>query len=185
MLRIVIATSRGLFQGDGPGEIARELAAACDRAGHAAALLVLPRPPLGAEFRAHLAAWLTGVRRDEAGNRTDRLISLAYPAFALRHPRHVAWLGKRNEEYYEKWPETASRLTAGRRLNARFHRYIMGNFDNYFLQRNVARLFAQTPQTARLLERHHQLDPVPVLPVPAVGAAEWDDVLSTLLAAEP
>ena len=65
--------------------------------------------------------WRTGctdVGRRRAGRPVDQVISLRYPSYAVRHPRHVCWLNHTMREYYDLWPRFAAvdcRRAAGSR----------------------------------------------------------------------
>ena len=45
------------------------------------------------------------------GQPIDQVISLRYPSYAVRHPRHVCWLNHTMREYYDLW----DRFSAGAR----------------------------------------------------------------------
>ena len=71
--------------------IARELTSALRDAGHDARIVTTPQNRFGRQASAYLATWLTDVRSSE-GHPIDQVISLRYPSYAVRHPRHVCWL---------------------------------------------------------------------------------------------
>ena len=88
--------------------IARSLRQALREAGHQAEILVTPQNRFGRQASAYLATWLTDVGMSD-GQPIDQVISLRYPSYAVRHPRHVCWLNHTMREYYDLW----GRFTAG------------------------------------------------------------------------
>ena len=88
-MRIAVVTSSPPFVEGGHLVIARELVRACRDLGHAAELVVTPQNRFGRQGAAYLAAWLTDVGLAADGGAVDQVISLRYPAFAVRHPRHT------------------------------------------------------------------------------------------------
>ena len=91
-MRVLVVTSSPPFVEGGHLVIARELVRACRAGGHTADLVVTPQNRFGRQGAAYLAAWLTDVGVTADGQPVDRVISLRYPAFAVRHPRHTCWL---------------------------------------------------------------------------------------------
>ena len=53
---------------------------------------------------------MTDVSLAHDGHTVDQVISLRYPAYAVRHDRHVVWLNHRMREYYDLWDQFARRL---------------------------------------------------------------------------
>ena len=78
--------------------IARALARALGEAGHDARVIVTPQNPFGQQASSYIATWLTNVRSSD-GQPIDQVISLRYPSYAVRHPRHVCWLNHTMREY--------------------------------------------------------------------------------------
>ena len=99
--------------------IARELTRALREAGHDASILVTPQNGFGRQASAYLATWRTDVTTSE-GRPIDQVISLRYPSYAVRHPRHVCWLNHTMREYYDLWPQfSADAESAGPAQGAR------------------------------------------------------------------
>jgi glycosyltransferase involved in cell wall biosynthesis len=90
--------------------IARELTRALRESGHEANIIVTPQNRFGRQASAYLATWLTDVTSTE-GKPIDRVISLRYPSYAVRHPRHVCWLNHTMREYYDLWPTFSATLS--------------------------------------------------------------------------
>jgi len=75
------------------------------------------------------------------GHTVDQVISLRYPAYALRHPQHVVWLNHRMREYYDLWEQFSAGLSWKNRLKEGVRRALIHRADRYLLQRRAARLF--------------------------------------------
>jgi glycosyltransferase involved in cell wall biosynthesis len=72
------------------------------------------------------------------------VISLRYPSYAVRHPRHVCWLNHTMREYYDLWDRFSSGLSRRGLLKERVRRRLIHAADRYLLSRNVSRLFVQS-----------------------------------------
>jgi glycosyltransferase involved in cell wall biosynthesis len=123
--------------------IARALTQALREAGHDADIIVTPQNRFGRQASAYLATWLTDVGRS-GGHRIDQVISLRYPSYAVRHPRHVCWLNHTMREYYDLWDRFSGALSSRGRLKERVRRRMLHAVDRYLLTRNVSRLFVQS-----------------------------------------
>ena len=123
--------------------IARELTRALQEAGHQAHVIVTPQNPFGQQASAYLATWLTNVRSTE-GQAIDQVITLRYPSYAVRHPRHVCWLNHTMREYYDLWGRFSASLSPQGRAKERVRRLAIHAADRYLLTRNVTRLFVQS-----------------------------------------
>ncbi len=123
--------------------IARSLVQALREAGHAADIIVTPQNRFGRQGAAYLATWLTDVGRSGA-ERIDQVISLRYPSYAVRHPRHVCWLNHTMREYYDLWDSFSATLSPQGRVKERLRRTAIHVADRYLLTRNVSRLFVQS-----------------------------------------
>ncbi len=123
--------------------IARSLAEALREAGHDADIVVTPQNRFGRQASAYFATWLTDVG-SSAGHPIDQVISLRYPSYAVRHPRHVCWLNHTMREYYDLWEQFSAPLSPQGRLKERIRRTAIHAADRYLLTRNVSRLFVQS-----------------------------------------
>lgn len=128
-MRILIATSALPFAAGGNRVIAEELLRTAREAGHQAEILITPQNPYGRQCAAYLANRLTEVRRGDDGLPVDRLISLRYPAFFLRHPRHVCWLNHRMREFDDLWPQHRAELSPFGRFKGIIRRRILSSLD--------------------------------------------------------
>lgn len=124
--------------------IARALVNALRESGHEAEMLSTPQNRFGRQFAAYLATRLTDVGRTGLDQDIDRLISIRYPSFVLKHPRHVCWLNHRMREYYDLWNQWSATLGSKGRLKESWRRYWIHRADRYFLKKNVNKVFAQS-----------------------------------------
>src|SRR5690349_315966 len=120
--------------------IARSLVQALREAGHTADIVVTPQNRFGRQASAYLATWFTDVGAAD-GHAIDRVISLRYPSYAVRHPTHVCWLNHTMREYYDLWVRFSAGLGAAGRVKERARRLGIHTVDRYLLTRNVSRLF--------------------------------------------
>ena len=128
--------------------IARSLVQALRDEGHDAQVLVTPQNRFGRQGAAYLATWLTDVGWSE-GRRIDRVITLRYPSYAVRHEQHVCWLNHTMREYYDLWERFSGGLGVRGRLKERVRRTLIHAADRYLLTRNVHRLFTQSEAIRR------------------------------------
>jgi glycosyltransferase involved in cell wall biosynthesis len=142
-MRIAIVTSSPPMAEGGHMVIARELKRALLQSGHDAHIVVTPQNRFGRQASAYLATWLTDVGSAE-GRPIDQVISLRYPSYAVRHPRHVCWLNHTMREYYDLWDRFSGALSARGRVKERVRRALIHAADKYLLTRNVTRLFVQS-----------------------------------------
>ena len=143
MSRVAVVTSSPPLSEGGHLVIARALAAALRDEGHEAGVVVTPQNRFGRQFSGYLATWLTDVGWSDGGP-VDRVISLRYPSYAVRHPNHVCWLNHTMREYYDLWDRFSVTLSERGRLKERVRRSFIRQADRYFLTRNVRRVFVQS-----------------------------------------
>ena len=123
--------------------IARELTRALCAAGHDAHMVVTPQNRFGRQAAAYLATWLTDVGSSD-GRPINQVISLRYPSYAVRHPRHVCWLNHTMREYYDLWDRFSASLSPQARVKERIRRGFIHAADRYLLTRNVTKLVVQS-----------------------------------------
>jgi glycosyltransferase involved in cell wall biosynthesis len=143
MSRIAVVTSSPPMVEGGHMTIARALVQALRAEGHRAEVVVTPQNPFGRQASAYIATWLTDLR-ESGPEKIDQVISLRYPSYAVRHPRHVCWLNHTMREYYDLWDRFSASLSPQGRLKERVRRAAMHRADRYLLTRNVTRLFVQS-----------------------------------------
>lgn len=151
--RILVVTSGALFVRGGHLTIAEETAAALRRAGHLAEVLVTPQNRFGRQASAYLSTWMTDVSQTADGHPVDQVISLRFPSYAVRHPRHVCWLNHRMREYYDLWDRFTRGLGRRGRLKEGARRRVFHTVDHWLLTRNVTRLLAQSRTIQARLRR--------------------------------
>jgi glycosyltransferase involved in cell wall biosynthesis len=150
MSRIAVVTSSPPMVEGGHMVIARSLVEALREAGHAAEIVVTPQNRFGRQASAYVATWLTDVGSAE-GAPIDQVISLRFPSYAVRHPRHVCWLNHTMREYYDLWDRFSGGLGPAGLVKARVRRVAIHAADRYLLTRNVSRLFVQSRTIQRRL----------------------------------
>ena len=153
MARIAVVTSSPPFVDGGHLVIARELVRALRDAGHGADLIVTPQNRFGRQGAAYLANWLTDVGLAADGQPIDQVISLRYPAFAVRHPRHVLWLTHLMREYYDLWESWSAGLSWKNRIKEGTRRAAIHRADRYFLTTHCARRFVIAGVVQRRLQQ--------------------------------
>lgn len=150
MATVLVVTSSPPRVEGGHLVIGRELVAALQADGHVAELVITPVNPFG-QSTAYAKTWLTDVRRTRAGKPVDRVISLRYPSYAVRHPSHVSWLNHRMREYYDLWDQFSARLSWKNQLKEGVRRRLLHTADGWLLRHNVRRIFAQSRTIQRRL----------------------------------
>src|SRR5574341_2547500 len=153
MSTIAVVTSSPPFVEGGHLVIARSLVRALRDHGHQADLVTTPQNRFGRQGAAYLANWLTDVGRSADDRPVDRVISLRYPSYAVRHPSHVCWLNHTMREYYDQWDAFSRPLSWKGHLKERTRRRLIWTADRYLLTRNVHKLFAQSRTIQQRLER--------------------------------
>ncbi len=152
MSTLAVVTSRPPFVEGGHLVIARSLVAALREGGHEADLVVTPQNRLGRQAAAYLATWLTDVGRTHDDRPIDQVISLRYPSYAVRHPRHVCWLLHPVREYYDRWEAFSRPLSWKGRLKENARRRLVWAADRYLLAHRVSKLFVISAIVQRRLE---------------------------------
>jgi glycosyltransferase involved in cell wall biosynthesis len=158
MSAVLVVTSAPPGVEGGHLVIARALESALTEAGHRADVVTTPSNRFGRQGAAYLANWLTDVGRLGDGTPVDVVISLRYPSYAVRHPRHVCWLNHTMREYYDLWDEFSASLSPQGRLKEGIRRQIVHAADNYLLKRNVTRVLALSETVRARLRRWNGID---------------------------
>ena len=153
MAAIAVVTSSPPLTEGGHLVIARALVRALEDAGHQAGLVTTPSNRFGRQGAAYLANWLTDVGLDGSGQPVDQVITLRYPSYAVRHPRHVCWLNHTLREYYDLWDRFSGGLSAQGRVKESVRRRVIHAADTYCFRHHVTRLFAQSESVKARLER--------------------------------
>lgn len=133
--------------------IARSLAQALRDQGHTSGIVCTPQNRFGRAASAYAATWLTDVGLTGDGRLVDQVISLRYPSYAVRHPRHVCWLNHTIREYYDLWERFRATLSRRTAVKEYLRRAATHRVDRYLLTRNVDKLFVQSRTIQQRLER--------------------------------
>ncbi len=143
--------------------IARSLVDALREAGHQADIIITPQNRFGRQASAYVATWLTDVTMAD-GQPIDQAISLRFPSYAVRHPKHVCWLNHTMREYYDLWDSFSATLSRRGLIKERVRRRGMHAADRYLLGRNVSKLFVQSETVGRRLAMWPELRPQVLYP---------------------
>lgn len=174
MSRIAVVTSSPPMVEGGHMVIARSLVQALRDAGHSAGVVVTPQNRFGQQASAYLATWLTDVGSSE-GQPIDQVISLRYPSYAVRHPKHVCWLNHTMREYYDLWDRWTGGLGTAGRWKERTRQLAIHAADRYLLTRNVSRLFVQSRTIQRRLAMWPELQSTVLYPPAPQRAYRCDE----------
>src|ERR1700754_2450917 len=115
-MRVAVVTSTPWFVDGGHLVIGRCLVQALRDEGHQAEFLLTPQNRFGRQAAAYLATWLTDVGLGADGRAIDRVISMRFPSYAIRHPSHVCWLNHTMREYYDLWGTFSASLRWEKRV---------------------------------------------------------------------
>jgi len=159
-LNVAVVTSSPPGVEGGHLVIARALARALERSGHRSEVVTTPDYGFGQLTRTDRAAGSTDV------SRFDRVVSLRYPSFAVRHPRHVCWLNHTMREYYDLWPRFAASISWRNQIKEGFRRAILHGADGWLLRHNVSRVVAQSKTVAQRLAGTFEIRSDVVYPPP-------------------
>jgi glycosyltransferase involved in cell wall biosynthesis len=133
--------------------MARALVQAFRATGHRSDLIVTPQNRFGRQGAAYLANWLTDVGRTHDDQPIDRIVTLRYPSYAVRHPAHVCWLNHTMREYYDQWENFSRPLSWKGRIKEGTRRRLIWRTDKYLLTRQVRKLFVISATVQKRLER--------------------------------
>jgi glycosyltransferase involved in cell wall biosynthesis len=150
---VAVVTSSPPFVEGGHLVIARGLVQALRADGHETDLILTPQNRFGRQGAAYAATWLTDVGRTHDGRDVDQVISLRYPSYAVRHPRHVCWLLHTMREYYDQWDAFSRPLSWKGRIKEQTRRRLVWAADRYLLRHHVKRLFVISATVQRRLQR--------------------------------
>ena len=174
MATIAIVTSAPPLTEGGHLVIARALQQALAAAGHQSGIVTTPGNRFGRQGSAYLATWLTDVGMTGAGGRIDQIISLRFPSYAVRHPRHVCWLNHTMREYYDLWDAFSVGLSQRARLKEGVRRRLIHAADSRLLRAGRVRVLAQSKTVAERLRRWNRVDADVLYPPPPPRAYRCD-----------
>ena len=151
MATVAVVTSSPPFAEGGHLVMARELVRALNEEGHHAGLIVTPQNRFGRQASAYLAAWCTDVGMAHEERKVDQVVSLRFPGYAVRHPRHVLWLNHRMREYYDLWDQFRAHLSWKGALKERTRRALLHRVDKTLLMRMQRRFVISGTVQQRLV----------------------------------
>lgn len=169
-MRILVTANHAPFlHGGGERHIAN-LCAALRAAGHDVALLQLPFKFAPESDIERLMAFCDGYDLSAPnGQQVDRVISLQFPGYGVRHPRHVVWLMHQHRAVYELFDarEATPALAHLRDAIAAYDRRVLGK---------VSRRYANSRRVAERLLQHNGLDATPLYhPPPGAEQLRCDE----------
>jgi glycosyltransferase involved in cell wall biosynthesis len=165
-VRILIASTYVPFIRGGGTKIVDDLRAELLARGHDTDTALLPLYSDWTTVPDQTAAIRLLDVTESCGNRIDRLITVRYPAYALRHPSKVAWFIHHHRDAYDLWgtpwggmPDTPL---------GRHHRDLMRRSDDLYL-RECRKVFTNSQVVADRVRKFNRLEPDGVLypPLPA------------------
>ena len=173
-MRVAVVTSAPLFVEGGHLVIARALVQALRDEGHDASMLLTPQNRFGRQGAAYAATWFTDVGMGDGNTAVDRVISLRYPSYAVRHPNHVVWLNHTMREYYDQWESFSATLSWKARIKEGVRRTFIHAADRYLLTKNVRKVYAQSRTIAARLQRWGAIPSEVLYPPPPPRAYRCD-----------
>lgn len=183
MAVVTIVTSAPPLVEGGHLVLARSLERALLEAGHRAGIVTTPSNRFGRQGPAYLANWLTDVGVTGAGERVDQVISMRFPSYAVRHPRHVCWLVHTMREYYDLWDRFSAGLSPQGRIKERARRTMVRAADTYFLKHHTTKIFTISGAVRDRLARWNGLPATVLHPPPPQRAYRCDEYGDYLFAA--
>jgi len=154
-MRFLVVTSYVPFEMGGNERLALALVKELKKRGHAADYLFTPQNRhyiFRSLMAGYVANYLTDVKEVD-GKRIDRVVTIKFPSFAVRHPVQLCWFAHRQREYYDQWEEWFAyqkQIGAGRRR--KIQRVILHRIDNYLLSHHVKRMFSISQNVANRLK---------------------------------
>jgi glycosyltransferase involved in cell wall biosynthesis len=164
--RVLVVTSDVAFVEGGHLTIARATVRALRELGHEADLMCTPQNRFGRQLSAYRATRLTDVGMDGLGRPIDRVISLRFPSYAVKHPVHICWLNHRMREYYDLWDDLKARLSWKGRIKEGARRFLIHHIDRRLLTRSVRKLYTISGEVSRRLERWGRIPSEVLYPPP-------------------
>jgi glycosyltransferase involved in cell wall biosynthesis len=164
--RVLVVTSDVAFVEGGHLAMARSAVRALRELGHEADLMLTPQNRFGRQLGAYWATRLTDVGMDGLGRTIDRVVSLRFPSYAVKHPVHICWLNHRMREYYDLWDDLKSQLTWKGRIKESARRFLIHRLDGRLLRHNVRKVFTISGEVKARLERWGRIPAEVLYPPP-------------------
>lgn len=169
--KVIIVTSDVPFVRGGHRIIAENTCEALLRAGCTAEVHYTPQNRFGRQISAYLINRLTDLNYTEDGSGVDRLISMRFPSYAVKHPDHILWLVHRLREYYDLWDDFKEQLGIKGRVAETSRRFIIRRLDSYFLKHNVKKIYTISRQVSDRLKKWGGFDSEVLYP--PVAPVNW------------
>lgn len=166
-MKVVVVTSDVPFIYGGHIVLAEELTKQLNKNGYEAVLWKTPQNKFGHQLSAYLANYLTDLTETGYGGKIDAVISLRFPAYAVKHPKHICWLNHRMREYYDLWYKFCANLSFLNLIKENVRKFIIHRIDTYLLKHNVKKLFAQSKNIQNRLRKWGKIESEVLYP-PAV-----------------
>jgi glycosyltransferase involved in cell wall biosynthesis len=155
-MRILVTANHAPFLHGGGERHVDNLCAALRAGGHEVALFRLPFKFSPESDIARLMAFCDGYDVSAPnGQHVDRLISLQFPGYGMRHPQHVVWLMHQHRAVYELFDARAATPELARLREA------IVAYDQRSLA-GVTRRFANSRRVAERLLQHNGLEAAPL-----------------------
>jgi len=151
--KVIIVTSDVPFVCGGHRIIAENTRDALQSAGCLAEVHYTPQNRFGRQISAYLINRLTDLNYTEDGSGIDRLISMRFPSYAVKHPDHILWLVHRLREYYDLWEDFRKQLGIKGTVVESTRRFIIHRLDGYFLKHNVKKIYTISRQVSERLQK--------------------------------
>lgn len=166
MKKICVVTSYIPFVHGGNEILAENLAKKLKDSGYGSWVTYIPQNPFGKQLSAYLSARFTDLEFRGCDNEIAQVISLKFPAYAVKHENHVCWLSHRMREYYDLWDEFSSGLPSiSYRIKEQIRRFAIQRLDNYFLKR-VKKIYAISENAGIRLKKWGGMEAEVVYPPP-------------------
>jgi glycosyltransferase involved in cell wall biosynthesis len=151
--KVIIVTSDVPFVHGGHRIIAENTRDALQNAGCLAEVHYTPQNRFGRQISAYFINRLTDLNYTEDGSGIDRLISMRFPSYAVKHPDHILWLVHRLREYYDLWEDFKKQLGIKGKVVETSRRFIIRRLDGHFLKHNVKKIYTISRQVSERLQK--------------------------------
>ena len=156
--RVLVVTSDVPFVRGGHRIIAENTRNALERHGYTAEIHYTPQNRFGRQISGYIANRLTDLNYSDDTDGVDRIITMRFPSYAVKHPENILWLVHRLREYYDLWDEYKKILPLKGKIKETMRKTIIRLFDSYFLTNNVKRIYTISAQVSERLKKWGGLD---------------------------
>lgn len=153
-MRVLIASTYVPFIKGGATKIVDDLHQELTARGFESDRVFIPFSSLWTEVSRQTVAMRLLDLTESCGNRIDRLITIRYPSYALRHPNKVAWFIHHHREAFDLWDTPYSSIP--KTDVGRHYRDLMHQSDNLHLG-ECRKVFTNSRIVADRLETYNDL----------------------------